>query len=237
MKKEYKNVIKVVVGIYIFFISIGFFNLYLQSKDFQSRLFTIADRDTYVDSDNPTKNYAEEAWVDAGSQFTSQYYEAYFHFTLSDKPNNYDKAELSLALISFLYTPSNFSIILVGNSWQENTLTWNNKPAHQETIRNITITSEERYVIELTDFLRNLDEFSICVDITNKTIEESIGFWSSEGYVYDVDAPQIIWTYESEYSPSGLIALFLIYVLLIVSLAVVITKITKARVLKKTPIT
>jgi len=235
VKKEYKNVIKVVVGIYIFAASLSFSFFYLDSKNFRPQLYNIADRDTYVDSAFPSENNAEQSWAWVGSYITSEYCEAYFHFTLNNKPTEYNKIELSLSILSQI-TPTEFSIILVDNSWQEDTLTWNNKPAHQEIIKNFTIGSEEFYIIDLTEFLRDKDEISFCVNLTNSTIERYVSLNSREGSVYEVDAPRIIWSFEANYNPLYLIGIVLIYVLLIISLSVVITKITKARVLKKDPL-
>jgi len=235
MKVEVKTLVKGFIALYIIIGTPILFTNYLSSKTFEPVLFNIADRDTYADSDNPNVNYDNEIWTSAGSIFASQYYEAYYHFILSNRPVNYEKIELSLSVVGEM-SYAEYSIILVDNSWQENTLTWNNKPTHQQIIKNVTFSTEV-YKIDLTDFLRNRDEVSICINITNSTIVESISFYTREDYVYDTDAPMLIWTYNSGFTSPVLIVIALIYALVMMSLSVLITKITKARVLKKNPIT
>ena len=232
MKKEYKKVIKWGIGIYFFFYLIGFVFIYFDTRPYEATLFNIADRDAHVDSNNPTVNDASEIWVSAGSYYLPQEYEAYFHFVLNDKPSFFKKIELSLSILNEV-NPTIFNIILVGNSWQENTLNWLNKPSHQSIIKNITLSSAGVYKIDLTDFLKNLDEVSFCVNKTNSTVEESVSFSSKEGYVYEEDAPMIIWTYESGFTPPILIGFILIYIVIIISLTIITTKVIKFRMVRK----
>ena len=72
---------------------------------------TVAEKDTYVNSYEPSFNYGGEDNTIAGDFLTSYEAESYFFFSFSDKPNNYTEAEISL-YCGLSDTPRNISITI-----------------------------------------------------------------------------------------------------------------------------
>lgn len=188
-------VVFIVVGLFIYSPSI-------QATVEQRTTSSIADKDTYVDTDTPLSNYGGSNNLMCGFGISGDIREAYFHFSFSDKPTNITKAELSLDIWGVSQTMVlTMSIINVG--WDELTMDWMNKPVHGQTIGQFTVATSDIYKIDITSLLATRTEISICV---NNTIDNYVGDFvyitSKEGYILSSDAPQIIWTYLAEVSES-----------------------------------
>ncbi|MGQ4874818.1 MAG: DUF7594 domain-containing protein [Promethearchaeia archaeon] len=157
---------------------------------------TIADKDSYVSSGYPTTNYGGKDWFITGYYITD-FCEAYFHFSFDDKPDNWKKAEISLDFYSISET-FEISVVLITENWDELSITWMNKPKHAEIIQNITVAEEKIYKIDISDYIEGRSDISICINASNVFQTGHIQGSSREGYFSDEDAPQLIWTYESE---------------------------------------
>lgn len=157
---------------------------------------TIADHDSYVISGFPDDNYGDEANIQFGL-VTQGHYEVYIHFNFTDKPSDWDNAEISLD-VYYLNLDSdtfNVSVSLVEAAWEESSIIWNNKPDHGQIIKNLNMTEEKAYNINVSEYIEG-DGISICIN-TSATSGVNLGrITSSEGYDSESDAPRLIWTYE-----------------------------------------
>jgi len=191
MKSKNKNLIYI-----CFFFAVGLVIITPTIKGIEQEKTksTIADKDTYVDTDNPLSNYGGVNNLRSGFGY-SDIREAYFHFSFSDKPDNVTKAELSFDIWGVSQTmPLTLSII--DASWDELTMDWMNKPAHGQTIGQFLVASSNIYKIDITSHLTARTKISICVNMTiDDYVDDYVYIRSREGYYSTSDAPQIIWTY------------------------------------------
>lgn len=153
---------------------------------------TIADKDSYVDSSNPTSNYGGQDWLIFGDYITS-WREAYLNFDFSDKPSEWTKAEISIDMY-YISETFNITVSLIEDNWGETTITWLNKPDHGEIIANLTVSEEKIYKIDVSEFISG-DGISICINASDFLQNGYVQGSSSEGYFFSEDAPQLIWTY------------------------------------------
>lgn len=203
------------------FIIILGLNLYLPSVKgvlVEKTSSTIADMDTYVDTDNALSNYGGVNYLYSGFSYSGDFKESYFHFDISSKPENVTKAELSLDIFGVSQT-MNLTVSIIEESWNELTMTWMNKPIHDVIIGNIVATSSDIYSIDITSLLASRSAISFCVNMTVDLIAvlDYVFITSREGYYLSSDAPQIIWTYlETEATPPPFNPFILIVVVIVV---------------------
>ncbi len=170
----------------------------------EKSISSIADKDTYVDTANPTSNYGGTSNLMSGWGIFSDIREAYFHFTFTDKPENVTKAELSLDIWGVSQTME-LTLSIIDVSWNEFTLDWITKPVHGQTIGKIIAPSSGIYKFDITSLLTSRTEISICVNMTiDDYVTDYVYITSREGYYSwaTEDAPQIIWTFLETVSDS-----------------------------------
>ena len=158
---------------------------------------TIAEKDTYVNTDNALSNFGGQDYALGGFYFGSDIVEAYFFFNFSDKPSIYTKAEISLDFWSVSQT-MNISVCLIEEEWDEYTMTWINKPSKGAEIISQIITSSSIYTINVTNYIAGRTNLSICVYIKAENyVNDYFYITSREGFYSwaPEDAPQLIWTY------------------------------------------
>ena len=150
---------------------------------------TIADMDTYVDSDSPTSNYGSETslWVDDSC-------EAYFHFNISDKPESITKVEFIFAVISNVFSAKNITLYLIEDSWDEDSTVWTTKPTKGEKLMS-TIINQGGYVkFNITSYIGSKTEISFCV-----TVDSLVLIQSKEVDYEPYNSPQLNWTYTGNF--------------------------------------
>jgi len=152
---------------------------------------TTAEKDTYAREYNPTTNYGGQSYFLVGRDVFSAAVEAYFYFNFSDKPVNWENAEIALDLYSISSTV-NLSVYLIEDSWNELTLTWNNKPTKGEMIDSFLAATEKIYTINVTSYIAGRNNISICLWTPELFTYNQIQGSTREGYF---DPPQLIWTY------------------------------------------
>lgn len=192
MKSKNKNLILI-----CFFFAVGLVIITptINGIEQEKTKSTIADKDTYVDTDNPLSNYGGVNNLKCGFSISYEIREAYFHFSFSDKPDNVTKAELSFDIWG-VYQTMPLTLSIIDASWDELTMDWMDKPAHGQTIGQITVSSSDIYKIDITSLLTARTEISICVNMTfDDIVDDYVYITSREGYYLTNDAPQIIWTY------------------------------------------
>jgi|GEM_PF-6455243 len=144
-----------------------------------------AVEDTYVSEFNPNKNYGDIEWMNVRYSDESNLFkaDAYIKFDLSNVSfSSYSTAELKLH-IKPTATPRYANIIYFGeDSWDEDTLTYNNVPKARPTflmlgeqwtgvVSTVTLSIPYSY-IEDRDFL------TIKIELTDKTFQWQNGFYT-----------------------------------------------------------
>lgn len=156
---------------------------------------TVAEKDTYVNSYDPSSNYGGEDYALAGFYAEVYIVESYFYFTFSDKPNNFTKAEISL-YCGDASQIKNVSICLIEEHWDEYSMNWTNKPIKGSEITSLLIDQTDIYKFDVTDYITGRNNLSICVYIKNENyVEDNVIILSREGFFSQESAPQLIWTY------------------------------------------
>lgn len=162
----------------------------------EASISTITSKDTYVDTGNAISNYGGVSYLMAGFSILSDIREAYFYFGFSDKPDSFTKAEISLDFWGVSQT-MNFTVVLIEEEWDEFTMTWvTDKPSKGQVIDYILVTSSSIYTVDITSLIAGRTNISICVYIEfDNYVNDYAYIYSREGYIFDDDAPQLIWTY------------------------------------------
>lgn len=166
----------------------------------QETFYTLAMHDSYVDSGCPSFNYGDKYWLSVGLSIDEDLEEAYFRFSLEDEPHSLVKALISLNIGDYggIDKTIHLNVILVENDWEEMTLNWTNRPAQIEIIDTIEVSEDDIYKVEITDYLKDREELSICVNMSN-IIEDEDVLIDSKDFQSDAEdekAPRIIWIKE-----------------------------------------
>lgn len=154
---------------------------------------TIAEKDTFVRQYYPTNNYGGQSYFLVGRDVWGTALETYLYFNFSDKPVNWKSAEIAFDLYSIDSTV-NLSVYLIEDSWEELTLTWNNKPSKGEMIDSFLVSAEKIYKVNVSDYIAGRNNISICLWTPELLSYNQIQGDPKEGYF---DPPQLIWTYET----------------------------------------
>lgn len=184
MRMRKKKIIILILG--FFFASLI---LSVTSVFAEEEIYTTADADADVLEDNPTSNYGYLQFLHVRSSGYISEAQAYLHFSFTDKPDNWNKAEIDISIQSTTI-PFYVTVYLITAVWDEYTLTWNNKPSHGVNITSITIYSTTDLFFDISEYIIG-DGISICVTTSNTQIGTLTAFsreWSS-------NQPQLIWTY------------------------------------------
>lgn len=145
-----------------------------------------ADMETYVWSSDPDKNYDEESPLLFG-EFHESWHELYLHFNLDDRPENWTKARISFKVDWIILSDNiNISVILIEDSWNENSLTWNNKPSHAEIIKTTKVSEGQTYYFDVSGYASGSD-ISVCIN-SSDVQQRGLGAISQ--------SPELTWTYE-----------------------------------------
>ena len=157
---------------------------------------TIAVEDTFIRFLNPDSVYYDLPYLKAGIDGSNKF-KAYLQFSLSEEPEMWNKAEVSL-YIKLEGEPLYLNVCLVEADWEESTLTWNNHPNNGPLIEVLKITSSDIYRIDVSEFLLKRGEVSICIYPFNET-GDYIQIASKENYYFGTEKdPQLIWICEKE---------------------------------------
>ena len=157
---------------------------------------TVASKDSYVKQYTPTSNYGGQDWFLLGRDIWNAAIEAYFYFDFSDKPSTWTKAEISLSIYSISET-TNITVYLIENSWEELSITWNNKPSKGEVITSFLAAAETEYTIDVSNYVAGNTNISICLWTPEVFSYNQLQGHTKEGYYSwsPETAPQLIWTY------------------------------------------
>ncbi len=205
--KEIRNenmlikIISIILGIAsLFLLIMNFLPIFVinagLSSDFSGDHYR--DAGVYVNESNPDFNYIESYGLAIGESC-----ETYLNFNLESLPK--ETEELYFFINGYVFidhfaaSDVEINIILVNSSWDASTITWNNKPKHEEIIDTVNISDIiHDYFLESYNLKRavnlmqifkqeQLSEISICLNIT-----ENNELLDSNVYL---DEPFILWRY------------------------------------------
>lgn len=175
-------------------LSLTFSSNFVSGATREATISTFAEKDTYIDLYSPSSNYGGASWLIFGYHILD-FTETYLFFDFSDKPSNWTKAEISIDMYSISET-FDVTVSLINDSWSETGMTWINKPEHRGVIAIFSVSSSTIYKIDVTDYIDGKDNISICINASDYFQSGYVQASSREGYYFDEDAPQLIWTYE-----------------------------------------
>lgn len=153
--------------------------------------YTVADKDSYIENAKTARNWGNDNVLKTG--YGPPLYETYIHFNLTNKPSNFIKAELTLKIWS-VDTTANFTLSITDGNWDEMSICWNNKPAHVQTLGEITVSANDTYKIDLTPLIIASTTISFCISKSVGHLFEDMICIASKDRASD--KPRIVWTYE-----------------------------------------
>ena len=180
------------VGILII-IGLTFYIAPIRGNTRDATVSTVAEKDAYVDTYYPTSNYGGKDWLIFGDYILG-WNEAYLHFSFSDKPAGWTKAEISIDMYSVSETFT-VTVSLINDTWDEYTINWINKPEHREIITSFTVSEGSIYKIDITNYIEGRNSISICVNASDYMQTGYVQGSSREGAFSSEYYPQLIWTY------------------------------------------
>jgi len=118
----------------------------------------------------------------------------------------------------------NLSYCIIEEPWDEYTMVFNNRPAIGMEITQLVVTQDGVYKVDVSDFIGGRTSISICVYISyDNYVHDYVNITSREGFISQVYAPKLIWTYEKEVSkPEAIPGYNLIVLLGILSIVSII---------------
>ena len=152
-----------------------------------------ADKDAYINEGYPTFNFGSYTYGYAGN-FLSSECETYMSIPFTHQPEEYIQAQLALSIANTEVT-TKLTFCLIENTWNENTLTWNDRLTHGAVFNQTdipAITSNYWFYINITDLILDTDtRFTFCVNSTDDTNTKAITIQTRESG----SRPHIVWTY------------------------------------------
>ena len=168
----------------------------------------IDGKDASVDDTWPTTNWGDTStalWV--GNATFLQIYRSYLQFDLSSIPLNAVIIDADLVLyygFSGVISSLPVGLYEVTESWEENTITWNNQPANStetEDIRNIPASPTDDFASwDIDDLVKGwldgtITNYGIALKDTDEaSVGGHVGFRSSE-YLVEIERPKLIVDY------------------------------------------
>lgn len=149
----------------------------------------VADADTYIIENYPSANYGFAQFLNVvASDYIAQA-DAYFHFNITNKPENWNKAEIRISGQSSP-VPYYISVYLITAVWDEYTLTWNNRPSVGAHIVDITIPPLS-IQFDVSNYVQG-NGISVCLKARDAAQLGILVLYSRE---WSSSPPVLIWTY------------------------------------------
>lgn len=158
-----------------------------------TQIETLCSADTYVNEMEPDTNFGnDQYWYAGEDEYTYTEYMAFFNFSLLDKPETYEKVEIYLVL--GIYSEGICYPFKFFQDWDENTLTYNNRPSIDFDFLSFAIyydllTGFMNMNIDVTDWVNSdVDSISIVV-----CLGDYYTGYSREHPNQDL-VPKLVWT-------------------------------------------
>jgi hypothetical protein len=183
---------------------------------------TMSEKDSYVSASNPTLNYGGQMWIMIGYYITN-FTEAYYYFNFSDKPSDWQSAEIQL---HFYSVPATWkaSAFIINDTWGETTITWQNKPTHRELIKNFTVASAKVYSIDVSSYITG-SGISICVNASDALQSTYAQTAAKEGAMAPIYyGPALVWTHPAPPAISSYNVFFIIGAISLTAVSIIIKK-------------
>jgi len=148
--------------------------------------------DAYIEKENPNTNFGSALSLRVGDEPSHGTDRSYLKFDLS----SLNGKTISSAKLSIFATPSEGTAKLYSvsnNNWNEETLTWNNKPAESNFIESKTVSNSGRYEFNILSYVQtSQNSFAIIEDGEN----DLIMFASKEYNDDNVNSPYVEVVYD-----------------------------------------
>ncbi|MFX0028409.1 MAG: DNRLRE domain-containing protein [Promethearchaeota archaeon] len=160
-----KNPLTYIGFMFILILTLSILSTSVQASD----TVVYPTKDSYVNSYHPNKNFGGQPQMECGTFYvpatdtpSTQACEAYLYFDLSEVLKDWSKVELYLDFYS-VSEAVEFEIIKIIGNWDEDLITWINKPAQGEIMLSLTILDDMDTVIDISSHVSS-NKFSICID-------------------------------------------------------------------------
>jgi hypothetical protein len=138
--------------------------------------------------------------------------EAYIEFSTYPPPTGWTKAEIQIDMYA-VFNTTELTISLVSVIWSEFAITWATKPAIGAEITTLTVTANQTYTIDVTNFVtgRTLAIHIAATSLPTGYVQAA----SREGNAITGQGPTLIWTHPG-YGPAipGFSLLFLVCIMI-----------------------
>lgn len=174
--------------------------------------YTVASMDAHVYDVQPDTNYGRDNYLDIGGDAGIGRYEAYIYFDLRSKPNKIIQTEFVIQVFT-VQGITDFLVHIVDDPWNEDTLTWNNKPNYGPPVGNFTADHTGMYIFE-APAIAALTELSICIR-TNQTgqVRRILVTAREISTGHSHFGPGILWTFDGTLVVPGYNVLFIIAII------------------------
>jgi len=223
----------------ILLLSLNVFASFGQSITIERTKKIYADRDTYIYSNSVSSNYGGKNYLCIG-ELIMGYDHTFLHFDLSEIPEVFTKADLSL---DFYYLPEtiDISIYSTSSNWNELGLTWANAPSEGSLVGHfVDIAEVDVYHFGIYNFMESWSSSEISFIVKEYDYSETgyIQLSSREGANIDTDKPHLIFYYEEEIDDISVIVTISIIagVVIIIGIVVFLAKENKTRNVQQSPL-
>jgi len=170
------------------------------------------NQDAYIYEYLPDTNYGQENQIFVGNYELGKA-EAYYQFDISDFSNGWTDAYLEVKFNSASY-PVNVGVCIIYESWDEMSITWNNKPNHTTRYGCILCDGFDFHVpVKPNHFINN--EITICLYGIGAESDGYLLGNSKEGASNDDDIPLVYLEYKG-IDPNYFIGYLIAYILIVV---------------------
>ncbi|TFG00372.1 MAG: DNRLRE domain-containing protein, partial [Promethearchaeota archaeon] len=168
--------------------------------------------DAEINNFNPNSNSGGSEYLHIGEQLLG-HSRSFIKFKIPSKINPIQKAIIrtywySLICNSYL----SIKVHIVSNEWSEKNITWNNAPSYGTEITSEDITDGMEFNIDITDYISNSSELSICILEQSPYCTYGLQSDSKEGGGYN--SPKLMIQYQGISIELGLFIFSLILMVL-----------------------
>ena len=167
-------------------------------------------QDAYVYEYHPNTNYGEDDLIYVGNYEFGKA-EAYYHFDISNFADGWKEAKLELKF-DFASYPVNIGVCIIYDSWDELSITWNNKPNRTTQFGHILCDGFNFHALVKPKHFKN-NELTICLYGIGGGSDGYLSGTSKEGASNDNGSPYVHLEYKG-IDPNYFIFYIIAYILI-----------------------